>query len=301
MRREKEESSRMPPILRSATEAKLHVLESSKKWRAEFPKTKLVKDLTVSCARCLDDMTAGQVFAIEAIQQMENNTAKAISIAQKNEQALKDAAKELDKLKKQVKELQSAQEKTDKTVEETSQKQKTNITKVQQIQLAQSENVLICRNIKPITKNKTESYEEPEAAFSRAVREILSHDVKVAHVKRLQKVKGDTSRGSSTMRVELANRGDKIKIFHAVEHMVKNQEHFDYTFTNEIPQYALNAYKHINKVALVVRQSHKGMKSRVTINPGDHWPSLMVRKDNQSNYVKIDDEMYKEAKAKVIQ
>ena len=232
---------------------------------------------------------------------LETNTSKALTIAEKNEQALKDAAKEMDKLRKQVKELQTAQEKTTKTVEEASQKQKTNLTKVQQIQLTQSENVNICRNIKPITKNKTESYEELEAAFSRAVREILSHDVKVAHVKRLQKVKGDTSRGPSTMRVELANRGDKIKIFRAVEQMVKNQAQFDYTFTNEIPQYALNAYKHLNKVALVVRQSHKGVKTRVTINPGDHWPSLMVRKDSQSSYVKIDDEMYEAAKATVIQ
>ena len=52
---------------------------------------------------------------------------------------------------------------------------------------------------------------------------------------------------------------------------------------------------------MVVRQSHKGVKTRVTINPGDHWPSLMVRKDSQSSYVKIDDEMYDAAKATVIQ
>ena len=109
----------------------MHVLESSKKWRAEFPKTKLLKDLAVSCAGCLDDMTAGQVFAMEAIHFLETNTSKALAIVEKNEQALKDAAKEMDKLRKQVKELQTAQEKTTKTVEEASQKQKTNLTKVQ--------------------------------------------------------------------------------------------------------------------------------------------------------------------------
>ena len=50
-----------------------------------------------------------------------------------------------------------------------------------------------------------------------------------------------------------------------------------------------------------MRQSHKGVKTRVTINPGDPWPALIVRKDSQSSYVKIDDDMYEAAKAKVIQ
>jgi len=82
--------------------------------------------------------------------------------------------------------------------------------------------------------------------------------------------------------------------------MVRNKVSFDYSFTNEIPQYALNAYKHLNKVALEVRKSNHGMKTRVTINPGDHWPSLMVRKSADSNYVKIDDDTFDAAKAKVI-
>jgi len=131
----------MPPTLRSASSAREHVLSSATKWRAEFAKAKQLKDLAASCATCLDDMTAGQTFSLDSLQKLEANVNRAISLAEKAEQAVKKAASELDGLKDRMRELEAAQKKTDKTVEETSNKQKTNLTKVQQIQLSQAENV----------------------------------------------------------------------------------------------------------------------------------------------------------------
>ena len=67
------------------------------------------------------------------------------------------------------------------------------------------------------------------------------------------------------MRVEMSCLGDKIRLFSAIDNMIKRKEEFDFSISNAIPKYALTTYKYMWKVATEVRHQNVNLKTS-----GDH-------------------------------
>ena len=53
----------------------------------------------------------------------------------------------------------------------------------------------------------------------------------------------DKSGDHPALRIELGGVGDKIKIYQAIDYMIKNGKKVAAQVNNEIPEYAIKAYK----------------------------------------------------------
>ena len=290
----------MPRGFSSTSDAKASLLEASKKWRAEFkskPATTEVKALSQAVTGALDDLVAAQVHTLDQVKANMEAAANANAGADVANKLATHAAQDLDEIQEKLTEVAKESKEAKAVVEESIRRGKSNLTHIQILQLRDTETVLICRNIESLAQGREETYEEMEAAF-KAVMDFMGVEAKVNHIKRLQRVKGDTAKGPATMRVQLSCLGDKIKIFNAIEQLVKKKAKFSFTFHNEIPAYAMNAFKFLSKVAVEVRHMEPDTKTRVAIMKGDHWPTLVVKRQRMGKYKRIDDDAFELARAK---
>ena len=289
----------MPRGFSSTTDAKNSLLEASKKWRAEFkakPATSEVKALSHTVTGALDDLVAAQIHTFDQVKANAEAAANANVGTDVANKLATHAAQEVDAMQERMAAVTKESKEARNVAEESVRRGKSNLTHIQVLQLKDTETVLICRNIESLAKGREESYEDMEAAF-KAVMDYMGVIVKVNHVRRLQRVKGDTAKGPATMRVQLSCVGDKIKIFNAIEGLVKRKAKFSFTFHNEIPSYAMDAFKFLSKVAVEVRILEPDTKTRVAILRGEHWPTLTVKRHKVGKYEKIDDKAFETARA----
>ena len=85
----------------------------------------------------------------------------------------------------------------------------------------------------------------------------------------------DKSCDHPALRIELGGVGDKIKIYLAVDYMIKNGKKVAAQVNNEIPEYAIKAYKTQCRIATYLRKRDASIKTRVGIDRGDIWPSIL--------------------------
>ena len=101
---------------------------------------------------------------------------------------------------------------TKKQVKDLQRRTKSNLTHIQRIELNRSENILITKGVPALAQGK-ETQEDLQKALRQAFNVIRASDIRVEHIRRLQRVKGDRSAVPATMRIKLGSVGDKLKIF----------------------------------------------------------------------------------------
>ena len=87
----------------------------------------------------------------------------------------------------------------------------------------------------------------------------------------------------------LGSSGQKRKLYESINDLIKKGASFEPSFTNEIPAYALNAHKHLSRIAAHMRRENRQIKTRVSILKGDTWPVISVKVKGQPTYIKIKD------------
>ena len=141
--------------------------------------------------------------------------------------------------------------------------------------MAKSANVVVCRNIRPV-KAGEESYEDIEKAFWAAIKPAkLERHLTINYIGRLQKAPSDHPDAPALIRVVLGSSGQKKKLYDSINELIKRGASFEPSFTNEIPAYALNAHKHLSRIAAHMRRENCQLKTRVSILKGDIWPCLL--------------------------
>ena len=92
--------------------------------------------------------------------------------------------------------------------------------------------------------NARENYEDMEKAVLRLLKELhINRDgIRINSVRRLQRSKQDRSGDHPALRVELGGVGDKIKIYQAVDMLIKGGKKLTFQINNEISEYAIKAY-----------------------------------------------------------
>ena len=182
-------------------------------------------------------------------------------------------ATEHDEIKVVVNKQEKVQESASKDAEKAAYRAKAATVALYKLQLERSQSVVVIRNLAPLTKNK-ETYEDLEKLIARMLKELtLSREgIRVNAVKRLQRSKLDKTGEYPALRVELSGVGDKIKIYQAIEQQVKSGRRVAFQISNEIPEYAIKAYKAQCKIATVIRKMDANVKTRVGIERGISGP-----------------------------
>lgn len=184
--------------------------------------------------------------------------------------------------------------KTSNNAERVGQK---NLTTIQRMQLERAQTGIIVRNLKADVKNET--YEDLERCFQKITTMLNLNNLTVNYIRRLPRPRGDNSREPLAVKVDLGGLGDKIKLFGAMEALVKRKVHLPYQISNEIPNYAMNQYRHLCRVAMEVRRAHPELKTRVGINRGDTEATISVRARTENVFRRIPDEILEAGKNEV--
>ena len=184
-----------------------------------------------------------------------------------------------------------------KAAKEAERRGRSNLTTIQRIQLERAHSSIIVRNLKADTRNET--YDDMKRDFEKVTGALDLNDIRINYIRRLPSPRGDPSTEPLALKVELVCLGDKIKLFVAMEAMARRKMHLPYQISNEIPNYAMNQYKHLSRVVAEVRRSNPGIKTRTGILRGDIEPSITIRASNETTYRKIPGDMLEAAKTEV--
>lgn len=274
------------------------LLEASKKWRMEIrsaekaEKPMEVVTATVSCA--LDQLSTTQVNAIDKIKVNAERTRLATrgseianSLAEKAMGAASDAKKETSALA----------EKATKRFKELSIRTKSNLSHIQRLELARSENVVIAKGIPAMTRaGQKETQGDLRAAANAAFQATGAQGVTITYVRRLQRVKGDRGTAPPAMRISLSCLTDKLILYDAVKQKISQGIPVPYSFQNEIPKYALGLHKSLNKIAMEIRRMDRNIKTRVAMTKGDNWPVLTIKRRGETSYKPAAPELIETAK-----
>lgn len=283
-------------------EARLDLLEKSKQWRASFTalqssKTAGVKEIATTVSGVAETLTACQSMILTKQKEMGTTVehlSTGVDIATKTVEIMNTQMTEEKQL---TRTLEKNLDATMKTSKEAERRGKTNLTTIQRIQLERAQSSIIVRNLKADTRNET--YDDMERAFEKVTRALDLKDIRINYIRRLPRPRGDPSTEPLALKVELGCLGDKIKLFVAMEAMAKRKIHLPYQISNEIPNYAMNQYKYLSRVAAEVRRSYPGIKTRTGILRGDIEPSITIRGRDETTYRKIPGDMLEAAKTEV--
>ena len=181
------------------------------------------------------------------------------------------------------KETASMTELANKKLKERSLKTKSNLSHIQRLELARSENIVIAKGIPPCTSGK-ETHEELRRVVDMAFQSTGARGITVTYIRRLQRVRGDNGSAPAALRISLSNLTDKLILFDAVKRRIESGGSVPYSFQNEIPKYALGMHKQLSKIAAEIRRMDNNVKTRVNMSKGDHWPSLAIKRRGETAY-----------------
>ena len=291
----------MPLRFGTSDEARKTILDESKKWRTVLEKARGAKDGLKEVANTViaanDVLVSAQAFTLEKIDQISSGqgaleggldkTQKAVDMLSTEHLAIKDA------VNKNEKRLDSG----DKEAERLTVRAKAAQNAIHRLQLERSQSVIVIRNLAPMSTGK-ESYADLEVLVAKLLKDlhVNREGIRVNTVKRLQRSKHDKSGEYPALRVELGGIGDKIKMYQAVDRMIKEGKRVVFQMTNEIPEYAIKAYKNQCRIATILRKYDRDIKTRVNIERGDLWPSILTKKRGTLRYGPVDERLYQRAK-----
>ena len=78
----------------------------------------------------------------------------------------------------------------------------------------------------------------------------------------------DKSGDHAALRIELSGVGDKIKIYQAIDTQVKAGRRIAFLINNEIPEYAIKAYKTQCRIATQIRKRDGNIKTLSALSGG---------------------------------
>ena len=81
--------------------------------------------------------------------------------------------------------------------------------------------------------------------------------------------------------------------------MIKNGKRVTAQVNNEIPEYAIMAYKTQCLIATYLRKRDANIKTRVGIDRGDIWPTIMTKQRGTGKYEPVSEQAYDRAKDEV--
>jgi hypothetical protein len=275
----------MPQKFATLAEARNAVLLASSTWRAQFDKMTRVQDLKVATNDALDVVAASTVHALEEVHSIKEEAAtyrQGVTVSHAlATQAMAESKAAIDRLAK-------VEDVTKKSIGAVSRKCTTNSSRVQDMQLSMSENVLIIRGIPSKAANpEKESPAEIEEAFNEAMGLIRCPKLRLHSIKRLQRSKRADTSAPRVLRVALANAIEKNKLFTAIETCTKANAKVPFSCSHEIPRYAINSYKHCNKLATLCRVGDSNCKVRVQIPRGERWPAILIKRQNDKEFRKL--------------
>ncbi len=292
----------MPQTFKTPEEARNDLLEKTRSWRASFTalagsKTKEMKEMATTLTGVVDSMAAQQSFVFTAQAQQEGEIQSLVSgmdlIARTNDTISEQMTKETEEREK----LEKIVRNMEKTVDANERRSRTNLTTSQRMQLDRSQTSIIVRNVRQDVRPET--YPDTLRAFEKVTRHLRLNNIRVNYIRRLPAARGDRRQEPPALRVELSCLGDKIMIFSVMEKMIQDRVKIIYPISNEIPNYAMNGFKYLSRVATEVRRSDPDLKTRVLIARGDIMPTIVIRQRNETNYKKIPDVLLDTAKAEI--
>ena len=291
----------MPLRFNTSDEARKLILDESKKWRTVLEKARGAKDGLKDVANTViasnDVLVSAQAFTLDKLEHISqgqealgmglDKTQKAVDMLSNEHLAIKEA---VNKNEKKI-------DNSDKEAERLAQRAKAAQNAIHRLQLERSQTVLVVRNLGPLVAGK-ETYADLETLVARLLKElhVNREGIRVNTIKRLQRSKHDKSGDYPALRIELGGIGDKIKMYHAIDTMIKSGKKVSYQLTNEIPEYAIKAYKNQCRIATIIRKIDRDIKTRVSIERGDLWPTITTKKRGTPRYGPVDETLYQRAK-----
>ena len=294
----------MPLRFNTPDEARKLVLDESKKWRAALEKSKTqkdgAKDIATTMVAATDVIVSTQFFALDAISGVQAEQEVMKEGVEKTAEAVDMLSKEHDQIQLVVNDAEKEREAMSKGSDRAAAKMKATQNAMYRMQLERSQSVIIIRNLAPITANR-ETYEDLEKCVGKMLKELhVNRDgIRINSVRRLQRSKMDKSGDHPALRIELGGVGDKIKIYQAIDYMIKNGKRVTAQVNNEIPEYAIKAYKTQCRIATYLRKRDASIKTRVGIDRGDIWPTILTKKRGTGKYEPVSDQAYERAKDEV--
>ena len=284
----------MPIDYKSHDQVRTRLVAQGKIWRATLNKVKTskhegVKELAGTVEEVADEVTAGLIYCASETQRQSTRVGHLEQgVATATEQA-ETVIEAQDLIKNECNALELRLEEATKQNEALKKRVEHNTVVSHRAEMAKSANVVVCRNIRPI-KSGEESYEDIEKAFWLAIKPAkLERHLTINYIGRLQKAPPDHPDTPALIRVVLGASGQKRKLYDSINDLIKKGASFEPSFTNEIPAYALNAHKHLSRIAAHMRRENRQIKTRVSILKGDIWPVISVKVRGQPTYVKIKD------------
>ena len=291
----------MPIDYKSHDQVRTRLVAQGKIWRATLNKVKTskhegVKELAGTVEEVVDEVTAGLIYCASETQKQSTRVDHLeLGVATATQQA-ETVFEAQDVIKTEFNALELRLEEATKQNEALKKRVEHNTVVSHRAEMAKSANVVVCRNIRPV-KAGEESYEDIEKAFWMAIKPAkLERHLSINYIGRLQKAPSDHPDAPALIRVVLGSSGQKRKLYDSVNDLIKRGASFEPSFTNEIPAYALNAHKHLSRIAAHMRRENRQLKTRVSILKGDIWPVISIKVRGQPTYVKIKDEEMQSAR-----
>ena len=294
----------MPLKFNNSDEARKFILDESKKWRASLEKAKTSKDGAKETATVMvnatDALVSAQTHTIDAVMVLQREQAVVQGGLEKANTAMDMLSAENTTIKDTVNRQERDQEAAAKEADKAAVRAKAHQNWLYRLQLERSQAVIVIRNLPPMT-NARETYDDMEKAVLRMLKELhINRDgIRINSVRRLQRSKQDRSGDHPALRVELGGVGDKIKIYQAVDMLIKGGKRLTFQINNEIPEYAIKAYKTQCRVATHIHKRDPNIKTRVGIERGDIWPTITMKKRGGAKYGKVLEELYTRAREEV--
>ena len=292
----------MPRTYKLTSEARENLLKESQKWREEFSAIAKSKDPSAGVAKPLVNVVDGLCSTVHhALEQVEELHSKKDRLALGLEQTSEMAASSLNDLgvaQKKIENLEEDHGNTKRLANNTDRRCNRALNFIQQKQLDDSAKVIVLRGI-PMTVKK-EGYLDLEAVFNQLMDSIRCVGIRPVYIRRMPQA-GKDRRDPPAVKVTLLTIGDKIRIYNAFDNALRQHKTLPFGISNEIPLYALGAYKHQLRIAAEVRAKYPGVKTRVGISRNATWPAITVREKGTKDFVKIDEKIFEEARALVLQ
>jgi len=249
-----------------------------------------------------DTLVSTQAYTLEVLAGVQSEQVVMQEGMDKQGRALDMLHEEHDSIRKAVDAQEVNQEAQSRETERAMGKARATQNSIHRLQLERSQSVIVVHNIAPLTSAARETYHDLEALVTKLFKElhVSREGIRFNAVRRLQRSKMDTSGDYPALRIELGGVGDKLKIYQAIDHLVKSGKKVSFQINNEIPEYAIKAYKTQCRIATYIRKMNVNTKTRVSIERGDLWPTITTKQRGQGGkYQKVLQQVYEQAKDEV--
>jgi len=161
----------------------------------------------------------------------------------------------------------------------------------QQAQLEASMRWMVVKNIPLPAHGGKETYRDRFNGVMKMITELEVRNVQIFACHRLPAKPGTGV--IPHMRVQVGGEIQRQLVFEGIDAAIKSRVNdrnvntpFPYAVSADVPQYAKNKFKELNKLAVIYWENHKGARTRVAMRGA--WPTLCVRPTGKQKYEPIE-------------